>query len=75
MMMRITLVLVALLALAACNEPSQSQADARSANDAPAWKGANDAFMAPGWKPGDKYAWERQLQQRAQTQNEYLKVD
>jgi hypothetical protein len=74
-MIRATLLLAALFMLSACHEPSQSQADARNSGDVPAWKGANDAFMAPGWKPGDKSVWEKQLHQRAQTQNEYLKVD
>lgn len=75
MMMRLFLILSALLALSACKEPSQSQAHARNAGDTPAWQGANDAFMAPGWKPGDKAVWEKQMHQRAQTQNEYLRVN
>lgn len=74
-MIRATLFLAALFMLSACSEPSQSQADARSAGDVAAWKGANNAFMAPDWKPGDKSVWEKQLHQRALTQNEYLKVN
>ena len=74
-MMRIALLLTALLMLSACQERSQSQADARNSGDTPAWKGAHDAYMVPGWKPGDKAAWEKQLHQRAQTQNEYLKAN
>lgn len=75
MMMRLSLILAALLALSACKEPSQSQADARNAGDTSAWQGASNAFMAPGWKPGDKAVWEKQMHQRAQAQNEYLRVD
>lgn len=74
-MIRATLFLAALFMLSGCSEPSQSQADARSAGDVPAWDGAKNAFAAPGWKSGDKAVWEKQLHHRAQTQNEYLKVD
>lgn len=74
-MMRLSLILATLFFLSGCNQPSQSQADARTAGDTPAWKGADAIFMAPGWKAGDKVAWEKQLHQRAQTQNEYMKAN
>ena len=34
---------------------------------------ATPAYTAPGWKAGDKAAWEEQLRQRNQAQNDYLR--
>jgi hypothetical protein len=34
---------------------------------------ANPAFKAPGWKDGDKTAWEEQLRKRNQAQNDYAR--
>jgi len=68
--------LVALLALAACGEVSQSkQGSAVNRGDEPAYKGAHDAEVAKGWTPGDKLAWERQVRERGQLQNEYVKTN
>jgi hypothetical protein len=43
--------------------------------DEPAYKGAHDAEVAKGWTPGDKLAWERQVRERGQLQNEYVKTN
>jgi hypothetical protein len=59
--------------LAACGEKPQELASGKKP-DAPAWRGADNAFVAPGWKAGDKAAWEEQLKTRAQSQNEYQRV-
>ncbi len=60
------------LLLAACTEKPQT-AGTRSA-DTPAWNGAQPAFDAPGWKPGDKASWEEQIKQRNRNQNEYVRL-
>jgi hypothetical protein len=64
-------VAVALL-LAACGERAQTitSGPERKA-DTPAWQSDSTAFDAPGYKPGDKAAWEQQLRNRAQAQNDY----
>ena len=67
---------VALLALAGCGDKVQTlDASARKV-DAQAWSvsdAANPAFAAPGWKAGDKTAWEEQLRKRNQAQNDYVR--
>lgn len=72
-MMRLAIATAALMALAACGEKPQTAAGVKS--DAPAFQGADNKFVAAGWKPGDKTSWEQGLKARAQnTQNEYSKT-
>jgi hypothetical protein len=72
-MMRLVLATAAALALAACGEKPQSAAGVKS--DVPAFQGTSNPYNAPGWKAGDKTAWEQQLKTRAQAgQNEYNRV-
>ena len=75
-MMRLIWISVAALGLSACGEKPQTSAGVKS--DAPAFEsvtGPGNAYNAPGWKAGDKTAWEQQLKTRAQTgQNEYNRV-
>jgi len=73
-MIRTIFLVVLALELAACSEPDQSLAASSAKVDGKAWQGAQNAFVAPGWQPGDKERWEQQLRQRAQTQNEYLRI-
>lgn len=64
-----------LLALAGCERAQTQDASARKI-DAPAWaksEGANPAYAAPGFKPGDKTAWENQIHKRNQAQNDYVR--
>jgi hypothetical protein len=65
-----------ILSLAACGERAQTlDASARRPDAAP-WSvsdAANPAFTAPGWKNGDKTAWEEQLRKRNQAQNDYAR--
>lgn len=64
------------LALAACGEVSQSkQGSAVNRGDEPPYKGASTAQVAKGWTPGDKAAWDRQVRERGQLQNEYVKTN
>ena len=66
-----------LLAMAACGEKSQTlDTGARRSSDATAWSvsdAAEPAFAAPGWKAGDKTAWEEQIRKRNQAQNDYAR--
>ena len=72
--MKRLLVLVPLVAgltgLAACGEKPQTLGGVK--NDVAPYQGADNLFVAPGWKPGDKTSWEQGLKARGQnTQNEY----
>lgn len=72
-MMHLVLATAAVLALVACGEKPQTAASVKS--DVPAFQGASNAYNAPGWKVGDKTAWEQQLKTRAQNaQNEYNRI-
>jgi hypothetical protein len=67
-------VLCMVLALGACGEKPQTLADQRKP-DAPAWKGAPGSLsVAEGWKAGDQASWDQQIRNRAQVQNEYVRV-
>lgn len=75
-MMRLVLITAAALGLAACGDKPQTSAGVKS--DVPAFQsvtGPGNAYNAPGWKAGDKTAWEQQLKTRLQNgQNEYNRV-
>ena len=72
-MMRTLVVSMALgLVLAACGEREQTIASSSGRKaDSPSWQSDSTAFAAPGYKPGDKAAWEQQLRTRAQSQNDF----
>ena len=62
-----------LAALVGCGERPQVMQTSKS--DIPAFQGAANAFVAPGWKAGDKTSWEQGLKTRMQnTQNEYTRL-
>ncbi|MEJ6005412.1 hypothetical protein WG899_07630 [Paucibacter sp. AS339] len=68
------LCLGALMALQGCGERSQKLEGKHHGSDTTVWsvsEAANPAFAAPGWKAGDKAAWEAQIRQRNQAQNDY----
>lgn len=75
-MMRLVWIGVAAFGLSACGDKAQTSAGIKS--DAPAFEsvtGPGNAYNAPGWKAGDKTAWEQQLKTRAQNgQNEYNRI-
>jgi len=73
-MSRAVLIAAAALALGACGEKPQTIGD-NHRHDAPAFQGTGLAFQVPGWKAGDRGAWEQQLKARAQGQNEYVRVN
>lgn len=64
----------ALLVLAGCGEKPQTMTATVKKPDTPAYEGAKDPFVAPGWKPGDKASWEQQVRNRTQGQNEYSRL-
>ncbi|WP_028103749.1 hypothetical protein [Pseudoduganella violaceinigra] len=67
---------VLLLALAGCGEVSQSkQGSAVNRGDQPSYTGAGNAQVAKGWTPGNKASWDRQVRERGQLQNEYVKTN
>ncbi len=63
----------AAFALAACGEKT---AGAVKKSDVPAFQGSTgaSAYVANGWKAGDQAAWEQQLRNRTQGQNEYART-
>ena len=64
------------LSLVACGEKPQTMDASGKKADAEPWttsNAANPAFHAPGWKVGDKTAWEDQIRQRNQAQNDYAR--
>ncbi len=75
-MMRLKLVMVSLTAAAGllgCGEKPQTLGIGK--HDVAAYLGAENHFVAPGWKVGDKTSWEQGLKARMQnTQNEYSKM-
>ncbi|MGE5338890.1 MAG: hypothetical protein ACM3PU_13755 [Gemmatimonadota bacterium] len=72
-MKTILIVLGLVAALAACGEKPQSGPSARKVDTEP-WQAAQDPFVAPGWKPGDRASWEAQMRQRAVDQNEFVRI-
>ena len=75
-MIRIAMILAAgaVVALAGCADKEQTASGIKS--DAAPFNGTNrqPPYMAAGWKPGDRGAWEQQLKVRTQGQNDYVKV-
>ncbi|MDO9277361.1 MAG: hypothetical protein Q7U05_02190 [Polaromonas sp.] len=73
-MIRTALILAAVVALAACGETPQTGTGSK--RDTAAFQGTSNPFNAPGWKAGDKTAWELHLKSRLQNgQNEYNRIN
>jgi hypothetical protein len=73
---RIIWVLWPLALLAACSEKPQTIGFSNSGPDTAAFKGAENPFVAAGWKPGDRTSWEQHLRTRVQMgQNEYNRIN
>jgi len=74
MIARIGFVAAVVLALAGCSEPSQELHSGRNTGT-PAYMGTGSNFVAPGWTPGDRASWVRQLTVRTQHgQNDYTRM-
>ena len=69
---RTTALGLALILLAGCSEKPQTAATKKS--DEKPWASARTAYAADGWKGGDQAAWEQQLRNRSQSQNEYSRT-
>jgi hypothetical protein len=67
--------IVLVIGLIGCSERDQSLGSSTKKSDGKPWQGAQNAYVVKGWTPGEKTAWENQLRSRAQTQNEYVKVN
>lgn len=66
--------LLALFALGACSQKPQTLTQTGApASEAP-WMGGKPAFTASGWKVGDQASWQREIDRRAQAQNEYVRM-
>ena len=67
-------VVLGAVGLAGCGEKPQ-QADAGTKKvDSHASSGAAAKFTANGWTAGDRASWERQIKERNQRQNEYVRI-
>lgn len=69
MIQRIVIVAAMAALLSACGEKPQTAATKKS--DGKPWEGAQNSFVAQGWKAGDQGSWDAQMRTRAQGQNEY----
>jgi predicted small lipoprotein YifL len=75
MMLRSTLALCAVVALAACGEKPQNLGTAAK-QDASAHSGTGKPYVETTWKQGDKTSWESALRARTQNgQNDYVKTN
>ena len=43
-------------------------------NDIAPYMGADNGFMAKGWKPGDQASWNAEITKRNQLQSEYSRI-
>ena len=68
----LAVVYAVILGQAACAEKEQT-ATVRKV-DSKIWSGTDNAFAAAGWKTGDQAAWEEQMRNRAQAQNDYTRA-
>jgi hypothetical protein len=65
--------LAAVASLAACGDRDQVLGDSRQP-DTEHWQSTQSKHLAGGFKPGDEAAWDTQIRNRAQTQNEYSRI-
>jgi hypothetical protein len=65
--------MVVTLGLNACGEKQQASVMTKK-SDGKAWDASDNAYVASGWKGGDRASWEEQMRSRAQAQNDYAKT-
>jgi hypothetical protein len=74
--MKACVMVAAALALCACGDVDQSMSGTKvSRGDEAAYKGAHNQNMAKGWEAGNRDAWNKQIRERGQLQNEYVKTN
>ena len=67
---------IAMLASGCGDKPQDLNPGSASKKDATAFSGTGSAYMAQGWKAGDKASWEQHLKARMQNgQNDYSKAN
>ena len=70
------MVSVAMVTAGCGDKPQDLNPGSASKKDATAFSGTGSAYMAQGWKAGDKTSWEQHLKARAQNgQNDYTKAN
>ena len=74
MNIKLSIALTSLALLGACGEKPQSLGGVKS-DAAPHTGVGSSQYAAPGWKAGDKAAWEQQLRSRSQGQNDYSRAN
>ena len=73
-MSRALVAILALASLCACGERAQTAGTPKK--DSAPYTGTGSAFTAPGWKAGDRAAWEQHLKARQQgSQNDYSRMN
>ena len=58
--------------LAGCGEKAQTAGARKS--DGRVWESSDTGYAASGYKASDQTAWEQQVRQRAQSQNDYARA-
>lgn len=71
---QLSLTLVSLVMLTACGDKPQGMGGI-SSDAAPHTGVGASQYAVPGWKAGDKTAWEQQLRARSLGQNDYAKAN
>ncbi|WP_298288637.1 hypothetical protein [Thiomonas sp.] len=64
----------ALALVAGCSQKPQTLTQTGAPPSQDPWMGANPAFTEKGWKVGDQASWQREIDRRAQYQNEYVRM-
>jgi hypothetical protein len=72
---RLSIVLCVAALVVACGEKPQTTSEAVKKSDTQSWQGAENSYVTPGWKEGDRASWEEHLRTRTQAQNEYIKIN
>ena len=70
----LSILLCAAAILTACGEKAQTSGEGTMTSDAASWQGAENRYVVPGWKEGDRVSWETQLRRRTQSQNEHVRI-
>jgi len=73
MKLAITSVLVSAVMLVGCSEANVGTSASKRPDIAP-YMGADNGFMAKGWKPGDQASWNAEITKRNQLQSEYSRI-
>ncbi len=70
---RTSALVAATVLLTGCNEANVGTSASKRPDIAP-YMGADNGFMAKGWKPGDQASWNAEITKRNQLQSEYSRI-